>query len=65
MAWVNCGAQLRALSAGAAGHSRYIARVSRVLPRKWAAGDIVYLGNVVDGEPEWQHVVDLRRQAGR
>ena len=26
VAWVNCGAQMRALSAGAAGHSRYIAR---------------------------------------
>ena len=28
IAWVNCGAQMRALSAGAAGHSRYIARVA-------------------------------------
>ena len=57
VAWVNCGAQLQALSAGAAAHSRYIARASRALPRKWAAGDIVYLGNVVDGEVEWQHVI--------
>ena len=57
VAWVNCGAQMRALAAGTAGHSRYIARVSRALPRKWAVGDIVYLGNVVGGEVEWQHVI--------
>ncbi len=57
VAWVNCGAQLRALSARAAGHSRYFVRAIRSLPRGWAAGDIVYLGNVVDGELEWQHVI--------
>ena len=50
VAWVNCGAQKRALSARAAGRSRYIARTTRTLPPGWAAGDIVYLGNVVDGE---------------
>ena len=57
VAWVNCGAQLRALSARSAGHSRYIARTTRTLPSGWAAGDIVYLGNVVDGNVEWQHVI--------
>ena len=57
IAWVNCGAQKRALSAGAVGHSRYIVRTTRALPRQWAAGDVVYLGNVVDGKVEWQHVI--------
>jgi hypothetical protein len=57
IAWVNCGAQMRALSASAAGHSRYIVRATRTLPRGWAAGDIVYLGNVVGGKLEWQHVI--------
>ena len=57
LAWVNCSAQMRALSDGAPGHSRYIARISRALPRKWAPGDLVYLGNMVDGEVEWQHVI--------
>ena len=27
------------------------------MPSGWAAGDIVYLGNVVDGEVVWQHVI--------
>jgi hypothetical protein len=57
VAWVNCGAQKRALSTGAAGHSRYISRATRALPAGWAAGDIVYLGNLVDGAVEWQHVI--------
>jgi len=57
VAWVNCGAQKRALSARPATHTRYIARTTRTLPHDWAAGDIVYLGNVVDGELEWQHVI--------
>jgi hypothetical protein len=57
LAWVNCGAQKRALSTPAAGHSRYIARATRALPAGWAAGDIVYLGNFVDGAVEWQHVI--------
>jgi hypothetical protein len=57
VAWVNCGAQRQALSARAAGRSRYIARSTRTQPAGWARGDIVYLGNVVDGALEWQHVV--------
>ena len=57
VAWVNCGAQKRALSARARGRSRYIARTTRTLPPGWAAGDIVYLGNVVEGNVEWQHVI--------
>jgi len=57
VAWVNCGAQKRALSARAAGRSRYITRTTPTLPPGWAAGDIVYLGNVVDGSVEWQHVI--------
>ncbi len=57
VAWVNCGAQKRAFSARAAAHSRYIVRASPALPSGWARGDIVYLGNVVDGKVEWQHVI--------
>lgn len=57
VAWVNCGAQKRALSARSAAHSRYIARATRTLPPGWAAGDVVYLGNVVEGNLEWQHVI--------
>jgi len=57
IAWVNCGAQKRAISAGAATHTRYIARSSGALPRAWAAGDVVYLGNTVEGRPEWQHMI--------
>ena len=56
-AWVNCGAQKRTLSARDEAHTRYIVRTSRTLPRAWAAGDVVYLGNTVDGKPEWQHVI--------
>jgi hypothetical protein len=56
-AWVNCVAQLRSLSARGQSHARYIVRTSRARPRDWATGDIVYLGNTVAGEPEWQHVI--------
>jgi hypothetical protein len=56
-AWVNCGAQKRALASRAATHTRYVVRVTRTLPAGWAAGDIVYLGNVEDGELEWEHVI--------
>jgi hypothetical protein len=54
---VNCGAQLRALSTGGAGRSRYLTQSTRALPSRWAAGDIVYLGNLVNGEVVWQHVI--------
>ena len=57
IAWVNCGAQKRVLSARLETHSRYIVRTTRTLPRDWATGDIVYLGNLVEGELEWQHVI--------
>jgi hypothetical protein len=57
VAWVNCIAQKRALSAGAEAHTRCIARSTGTLPHAWAAGDVVYLGNTVDGKPEWQHVI--------
>jgi len=57
IAWVNCVAQKRTLSASAGPHTPYIARSTRALPRGWAAGDVVYLGNTVDGKPEWQHVI--------
>ena len=57
IAWVNCGAQKRTLSARDEAHTRYIVRTSRTLPRAWAAGDVVYLGNTVGGRPEWQHVI--------
>jgi hypothetical protein len=57
VAWVNCGAQKRALSARSSSHTRYIVGATRTLPTEWAKGDIVYLGNVEDGQVEWQHVV--------
>jgi hypothetical protein len=64
VAWVNCGAQKRALGARSAEHSRYVAGSSRTRPASWAPGDIVYLGNVVDGELEWQHVVICAGRTG-
>jgi hypothetical protein len=57
IAWVNCGAQKRALSTGSPSHSRYVVRATRTMPPVWAKGDIVYLGNVENGEVEWQHVI--------
>jgi len=58
VAWVNVGGQKAAWSVPTGGSSRpYIARSSSRLPRDWAAGDVVYLGNTVDGAPEWQHVI--------
>lgn len=57
VAWVNCGAQKRALSTRGGTHTRYISRTTRRQPPGWSRGDIVYLGNVVDGAVEWQHVI--------
>jgi len=57
VAWVNCGAQKRTLSARAATHTRYFVRGTGTPPRAWAAGDVVYLGNTVEGKSEWQHVI--------
>jgi hypothetical protein len=57
VAWVNCTAQKRALSAAGQGHTSYIARTTRSLPGDWAPGDVVYLGSTVNGEVEWQHVI--------
>jgi Putative amidase domain len=57
IAWVNCGAQKRTLSARDAATTRYISRSTGTLPHGWAAGDVVYLGNIVEGKPELQHVI--------
>jgi len=57
VAWVNCAAQKRSLSARDEAHTRYIVNSTGTLPRRWAAGDVVYLGNTVEGKPEWQHVI--------
>ncbi len=57
VAWVNCAAQKRRLSAVDESHTSYIAHTTPSLPRDWATGDIVYLGAVVDGKTEWQHVI--------
>jgi hypothetical protein len=57
IAWVNCAAQMRTLSGHGQDHTSYIARVTMSLPRDWAAGDVVYLGNTVYGTAEWQHVI--------
>jgi len=64
-AWVNCGAQKQALASRGATHSRYIVATTQTAPHEWAAGDIVYLGNVVHGRVEWQHVIIcVGRQGG-
>ena len=57
VAWVNFAAQKSALSAHPEGHTSYIARVTLSRPRDWAVGDVVYLGNTIEGRPEWQHVI--------
>jgi hypothetical protein len=57
VAWVNCTAQKRSLSARNEAHTRYIVNSTHTLPRGWAAGDVVYLGNTVEGSSEWQHVI--------
>jgi hypothetical protein len=57
VAWVNCVAQKRALAAAGQGHTSYFAHITSSLPGDWAAGDVVYLGAVVDGKTEWQHVI--------
>jgi len=58
VAWVNVGRQRAAWSGRASGASKpYIAGASRRPPGDWAPGDVVYLGNMVDGTPEWQHVI--------
>jgi hypothetical protein len=65
VAWVNVGGQMAAWSVRSRGSSApYIANSSRRLPRNWAAGDVVYLGNTVDGAPEWQHVIICVGRAG-
>ena len=64
VAWVNVDAQQRSLSARDAAHTRYIVRTTGTKPSDWAAGDIVYLGNIVAGEPEWQHVIICVGKAG-
>jgi len=65
VAWVNVGRQQAAWSARSGGSSRpYIAHSSRRLPKDWAAGDVVYLGNTVDGAREWQHVIICVGKAG-
>jgi len=54
--WVNCGRQM-SLWRVAAGHTPYIVQTSARLPAAWRKGDVVYLGNTVDGKTDWQHVV--------
>ena len=56
--WVNCDAQQRVWSEPAGDAlSPYIVASSTSLPKDWAVGDVVYLGNVTDGTAEWQHVI--------
>ncbi len=64
--WVNCTAQERVWSVASGADSPYIVSTSTRLPRGWAAGDVVYLGNVVDGEAQWQHaIICVGKKAGR
>jgi len=63
--WVNCAAQQLVWSAAAGADSPYIVSSSTGLPRDWAVGDVVYLGNVVDGVPQWQHaIICVGKKAG-
>jgi len=64
--WLNCVAQ-RGVWSQAAGTDRpYIASTGTRLPTDWAAGDVVYLGNVVGGVPEWQHeIICVGKSGGR
>ena len=62
--WLNCAAQQRVWSSSAENGGPYIVRVSSRLPAAWAAGDVVYLGNVVNGVAEWQHVIICVGQRG-
>jgi hypothetical protein len=56
--WVNCDRQRAIWSARSANHSpSYITSSTSIRPKSWDAGDVVYLGNVVDGRREWQHVI--------
>jgi hypothetical protein len=57
VAWINCGAQLDTWTSSSAGHSAFIVKQSARLPKTWAVGDVVYLGNLVQGLPDWEHVV--------
>ena len=56
-AWVNCGRQQSLWSVTAAAHTPYIVQISAHLPATWRRGDVVYLGKLADGKPEWQHVI--------
>ena len=55
--WVNCVAQQQVWSSATGGGQPYIASTSTRRPADWAAGDVVYLGNVVGGVPQWQHAI--------
>ncbi len=55
--WVNCDAQYEVWSHATADHTAYVVGASGQMPAGWAAGDVVYLGNVVGGERVWQHVI--------
>lgn len=58
VSWVNVGRQKAVWSTGSSGQSSpYIVQSAKRRPSKWAAGDVVYLGNVEDGVREWQHVI--------
>jgi hypothetical protein len=55
--WVNCEAQQRVWSVGSDAAAPYITSTSTRLPSRWEAGDVIYLGNLVDGAPQWQHAI--------
>lgn len=58
VAWCNVIHQRAVWSTTVGGASApYIADTSTRRPKDWAAGDVVYLGNVVDGAADWQHVI--------
>jgi hypothetical protein len=64
--WVNCAAQQRVWSVASGADSPYIVSTTTRLPSGWAVGDVVYLGNVVDGGTLWQHaIICVGKRAGQ
>ena len=55
--WINCSAQRRVWTEATGTGSPYIVQSSSRMPADWEVGDVVYLGTVVNGVAQWQHVI--------
>ena len=66
LGWVNCTAQQRVWSVASEADTPYIVSTTTRLPHDWRVGDVVYLGSVVNGVPQWQHaIICVGRRAGQ